>query len=138
MSAAQDLFEAKLRKALRAAGHTPPVCEHTDRSKVTLVLPTGIHIVDFYIPSLDLYVEYSGNNFLRKLIKMRRAHSLKGVNYFAIIPISATELGLPTAGQQEKELFNFFLTGPPPGGWTAHSENRLDGLVRRFDLLYCK
>lgn len=130
-SALQWRVERRLREVC-----TGIVAEHEDPSRTTIQLSAGhVHIVDFYIPQYALFVEVSGVNHTGKLLKMRRAHLLTGINYYALIDVSHPEYGMPSMAVQLEELVEL-LKAPPEVGWSVYSRNRLDDLVTRFSEAY--
>lgn len=132
----QAEFSRALHEVAVARGYEV-VEEKDDRRRTTINLANGRrHIADFYLPPLNLYVEFSGRNFMPKVIKMRRAHAVPGLDYFALIDLRDAELDVSPIDSQVEEFLGFLKEGPPACGWTAHSLKRLDALVRRFDEIY--
>lgn len=108
-----------------------------NKQATTLKLQTGkLHIADFLIPELPLFIEISGNNYLPKLLKMKRAHNIPNINYYSLIEIENKELGLPTIEQQFSTLAQLIGKKVSPIEMSILSEKQLDTLVGKFITLY--
>ncbi len=137
MSQFQNNFEQKLRQAIIPQKLTL-MCEHQNPKATTILFKNGRkHIADFYIPELNLYIEISGNNYLPKLLKMKRAHHMLELQYYAIIDITYSEFNLPSAEIQQQELFAFLESSKfPKEGFSKFSVKKLDALIQCFNQLY--
>lgn len=133
MSKEQDIFQEEL-KGITDKLNLSLYCENTHKKQNTIVLDGGgKHIVDFQIPELNLFIEYSGNNYLAKLIKMIRAHKLKTINYVSIIEIDNKELGLPKIDLQKRKFLTALESKTDVKELSSVSFERLCKLLANFN-----
>lgn len=132
----QSAFKSRLLEILKPHNFSL-LSEDLNPSETTIEFPNGTkHIVDFFIPEINLFIELSGQNYLPKLLKMKRAHKLKGINYYAFIEIANKELAVPSIESQVSEFVHSLEEKESAEQMSSQSEAKLDAIFARFSQLY--
>lgn len=131
ISKAQSDFKIQLLNFIQPFGYHL-VSEDENKKLTSILLSNGrVHIADFYVPELKLFIELSGNNYLPKLLKMTRAHNMSNINYVAFIEIRNKEMSLLSIPEQFK-IFCDHIKQNKITEMCKVSSYQLDNLIDNF------